>query len=240
MNKKGKYILSILLIIFSITIIDINLKNETYSENLNKENIQILELEKEIEYLKTLKKEKENQLYKYKNEDISDIQNDINSKYKYFSLYSGHLKTSGPGIRILLFDNLNDENIKFQYDMNSDVIHDNDVINIINDLKIAKAEAISINGHRLNSKTEIICGGPIIRINKYPIAMPFVIEAIGEPEILENAIKNKATNGYIIEKVLNKGLIVKKYDKIILEVCGEIEKDFYNYFSDELEIYNIK
>lgn len=45
-----------------------------------------------------------------------------------------------------MYDNPEDEIIG--QDVNDDVIHDVDVLNILNDLRVAGAEAISINGER--------------------------------------------------------------------------------------------
>ena len=55
---------------------------------------------------------------------------------------------------------------------------------IVNALKIAGAEAISINDQRIVPTTGIICGGNIIDINQEKVGAPFVIKAIGLPEQL--------------------------------------------------------
>ncbi len=63
----------------------------------------------------------------------------------------------GPGISIKMYDNPDSQIVGL--DINDDVIHDVDILNILNDLKIAGAEAISINGERVVSNSEIKCGG---------------------------------------------------------------------------------
>lgn len=64
------------------------------------------------------------------------------------------------------------------------IVHDLDVLSVINELQNAGAEAISINDQRVVPTTGIICGGNIIDINKEKVGAPFVIKAIGLPEQL--------------------------------------------------------
>ena len=64
------------------------------------------------------------------------------------------------------------------------LVHDTDVLSVINELKNAGAEAISINDQRIIPTTGIICGGNIIDINDEKVGAPFEIKAIGLPEQL--------------------------------------------------------
>jgi len=52
---------------------------------------------------------------------------------------------------------------------------------IVNGLWEAGAEAISVNGHRLTSRTAIRSAGEAILVNYRPLARPYVITAIGDP-----------------------------------------------------------
>ncbi len=69
------------------------------------------------------------------------------------------------------------------------VIHDDDLLRVINELRAAGAEAVSINGQRLISTSEIRCAGPTLSVNNVRSSAPFEIRAIGEKKSLENAIK---------------------------------------------------
>ena len=69
------------------------------------------------------------------------------------------------------------------------IIHDDDLLKVINELRAAGAEAISINGQRLVGTSEIRCAGPTLSVNNVRSAPPFEIRAIGEAKSLENAIK---------------------------------------------------
>jgi uncharacterized protein YlxW (UPF0749 family) len=94
------------------------------------------------------------------------------------------------------------------------IIHDSDVWRIINILKAAGAQAISMNGERLISTSEQICNGPTIRINKNRYAVPFEIKAIGDPDLLESGINN---DPYIADmRGSNIKIEIKKYDEILI------------------------
>ena len=69
------------------------------------------------------------------------------------------------------------------------VIHDEDILRIVNELRAAGAEAISINGQRLIATSEIRCAGPTLSVNNVRSAPPFEIIAIGDRNSLENSIK---------------------------------------------------
>lgn len=59
---------------------------------------------------------------------------------------------------------------------------------LVNKLKDAGAEAISINGQRIIAKTEISLAGDNVNINTVPTAPPYTIKAIGNPDTLEGAL----------------------------------------------------
>lgn len=103
---------------------------------------------------------------------------------------AGVTELSGPGVEVTL----NDSNISLKPGDNPNlyVLHDEDVLRVLNEIRAAGAEAISINGQRLLSNTEIRCTGPTIVLNKNKrLAPPYVITAIGNPDTLEGSIKMK-------------------------------------------------
>ena len=64
------------------------------------------------------------------------------------------------------------------------LVHSTDIIQIINELKNAGAEAISVNDQRIVLTTSITCDGNVILVNGQKIGSPFVIKAIGYPATL--------------------------------------------------------
>ena len=69
------------------------------------------------------------------------------------------------------------------------IIHDDDILRVINELRAAGAEALSINGQRLTGTSEIRCAGPTLSVNNVRSAAPFEIRAIGNKDTLANALK---------------------------------------------------
>lgn len=100
----------------------------------------------------------------------------------------------GPGIVLTMDDSKKPKNPN--QDPNLFLIHDDDVLKVVNELKAAGAEAVSINGQRLVATTEIRCAGPTISINHTLTAPPLEIRAIGDPVTLENALRMR---GGVIE-----------------------------------------
>ncbi|MCL6635697.1 MAG: DUF881 domain-containing protein [Peptococcaceae bacterium] len=101
---------------------------------------------------------------------------------------AGVTELSGPGVEVTL----NDSNITLRpgQDPNLYVLHDEDVLRVLNEIRAAGAEAVSINGQRLLATTEVRCTGPTIVLNKNKrLAPPYVITAIGNPETLESSLK---------------------------------------------------
>ena len=94
----------------------------------------------------------------------------------------GLTEVTGPGVIVTLSDSKKDASSSL--DPSSLLVHDTDVLSVINELKNAGAEAISINDQRIIPRTGIICGGNIIDINGEKVGAPFEIKAIGLPEQL--------------------------------------------------------
>lgn len=92
----------------------------------------------------------------------------------------------GQGIELTLKDDpdATRETIGIFEDISDHIIHDADLRFIVNELKNAGAEAISINGQRLVSTTAITCIGNVIKVNDEKITSPFTIKAIGLSESL--------------------------------------------------------
>lgn len=100
-------------------------------------------------------------------------------------LFSGQVPVKGPGVVITLDDS--SKNIAND-DPNLYLVHDEDMLKVINELRAAGAEAISINGQRLIATSEIRCAGPTVSVNNVRSAPPFEIRAIGSIKDLVSAI----------------------------------------------------
>jgi hypothetical protein len=71
----------------------------------------------------------------------------------------------------------------------SDIIHDSDVRDVVNELFASGAKGVAVGGQRLIAVSPIRCVGPVIRVNQKEIsANPVVIEAVGDPEVLSSGL----------------------------------------------------
>ena len=100
---------------------------------------------------------------------------------------AGETEMEGKGIVFTLDDSK--QAAKTGENKNLYIIHDEDLLRVVNELRAAGAEAISLNGQRLIGSSEIRCVGPTVLVNESRLAAPFVILAIGNPQTLESSLK---------------------------------------------------
>lgn len=155
------------------------------------------------------------------NQAVAEMKNDLDN----ISILAGLTTMKGPGIEVILDDTRALEQIMMDagyYDPMVYVIHDTDILLVINELRAAGAEAISINGQRITSNTEVRCVGPVVSVNTAKIAAPFIISAIGEADNLASALNlrggvvdamKQAKIDVTIEK--KSEIIVPEYSKVI-------------------------
>ena len=116
------------------------------------------------------------------NTELTDLENEI----KNYNKVLGMSEVTGNGIVITINDNQDIALSNWLADPNLLIVHDADLISVVNELKNAGAEAISINEQRLVTTSSIECDGNIIKVNGEKIGAPFTIKAIGIPEVLIN------------------------------------------------------
>lgn len=144
------------------------------------------------------------------NKTDSDTEAEIKENRKLLGL----TEVTGQGFIIKLDDNrqINSSEV---LNVSDYLVHEGDLLYIVNELFNAGADAIAINDQRVTSKTSIICDGNIIRINGEIVSVPITIQAIGYPERMYYALKRPG--GYL-EILANAGVqvYVQKSEKITL------------------------
>ncbi len=101
-------------------------------------------------------------------------------KYK---MSAGLVDVKGPGVIITITDPVADNEYGDAYSV---IMYNYELLlSMVNKLKEAGAEAISINGQRIISRTEISLAGDNVNINAVPTAPPYIIKAIGNPDTIE-------------------------------------------------------
>lgn len=98
----------------------------------------------------------------------------------------GLLKQEGPGLEVMLKDN--DRPLLLGDNPNTGIVHNATLVQMANFLRVAGASGIAINGQPVNTLTPISCSGPIILVNNTRITSPFTIQALGNPDTLEQGL----------------------------------------------------
>lgn len=170
--------------------------NSTVSQNYEENNLrdEVLKYKERydnrIKEIENLDQELETKIDEAtaKNSSLEEAKNQIKQGNKIIGL----TEVKGPGIIITLDDSKVDPSTVLN--PNDLLLHDLDILNVINELKNTGAEAISINDQRIVQTTSIQCGGAIISLNGDKVGAPFIIKAIGLPENLANIDR---TAGYL-------------------------------------------
>ncbi len=106
---------------------------------------------------------------------------------------AGLIDVRGGGVVLTL----NDAAVSGDLAIEDYIIHDSDVFTLLNELRMAGAEAISINGERVLAMTKTVCAGPTILINQSRYPVPFEFKAIGDPQRLYDALENSESIGIL-------------------------------------------
>ena len=131
------------------------------------------------------------QLQEVQNSTISEA---LTKEAEMFRMAAGYVPVQGPGLIVTIDDSKRP--MKPGENPNLYLIHDDDILKVINELWASGAEAISINEQRLIIGSEIRCAGPTLSVNNARYSPPYEIRAIGDPKTLEAALKMR---GGVIE-----------------------------------------
>jgi len=103
-----------------------------------------------------------------------------------YRMASGIVDVHGPGVVITIRDSAWID--EYMEDFNSILFNSDQLLSLVNRLREAGAEAISINGQRIVGTTEISLAGRSININGVATASPYTVMAIGNPETIVAAL----------------------------------------------------
>ncbi|MEB3284495.1 MAG: DUF881 domain-containing protein [Candidatus Sericytochromatia bacterium] len=100
---------------------------------------------------------------------------------------------------------------------NSAVVHAEDLLKIINELRTGGGEAISLNGHRITELSEVVTAGQHIMVNQTPVKGPYKIRAIGPTEDMKTTL---GLRGGVVEYLQFYGISVDAVARKRVEVAG--------------------
>lgn len=137
----------------------------------------------------------------------------IKEENRVLSLRASLVDVEGPGVVLTITDSKTP--VKDGENPNLYLIHDEDMLRIVNELRAAGAEAISINDQRLIGTSEIRCSGPTITVNGKIFAPPFIIKAIGDTKTLHSSLTMR---GGVVESLKYWEIEVKIQDEAHITV----------------------
>ncbi len=207
-EKKNKLIMTIIiggvcLILFAVMFMQFRTIEETditAIKNMREAELRTAISEWKSKYEETVEQLEVNQKsineYKQKlgkNEEASEL---VDNDLKESNMILGKTDVYGEGVTITL-SNSDEREVKYR-----------DLIELINELRYAGAEAISINDVRVISSTYIAQpDGVLILVNGQRISSPYVIKAIGNQTYLSSTLSLR-DSGYI-DKARAVGLNIK-------------------------------
>ncbi|MGN6131968.1 MAG: DUF881 domain-containing protein [Nocardioidaceae bacterium] len=98
---------------------------------------------------------------------------------------------SGPGVRVTLDDAPNeriDSAVELGVAPRDLLVHQQDIQAVVNALWAAGARGVTVQGQRLVSTTGVKCVGNTVILQGVPYAPPYVIEGVGDPQVLEASV----------------------------------------------------
>ena len=169
--------------------------------------------------------ETENKLKEYRSSQQSseESQKLLEDELSQINMILGKTNVEGEGIIITLKD------VTEEKATDVSKIRADDLLTIVNSLKLAGAEAISINDQRIINTTDIVyINDSFIKINQQRILAPYVIKAIGNQTYMESALVG--SGGYIDElKQLGHEVTIEKNSKVAI-----------NKYEDKIEVKYMK
>lgn len=175
-------------------------------------------LYKEIGNLREDNIEKKDKIRNYersytKNDKILD---DMKAQISDYEMFIGLNKIEGPGIILKINDGTTNALEENTEEINSKLLHDNDMALVLNELRAAGAEAISVNNHRIVPWSGVICSWAFLGFDDGGMEYaPFNIYVIGDPEKLKAALLE---DGSHVKQLMFRKLYVdiQETDKIIM------------------------
>ncbi len=165
-----------------------------YKDKITEEELYIGDLKKKIE--RTRKEIEEHRNHKFSGKEKKLKYKKEIEKYKELAGFSA---LEGEGVIIIVDDGIR-ELVDEENPLNL-IVHDVDVRTLVNELRNAGAEAISINDNRIiMGISEVVCNGPTIRINGIQQSRPYVIKAIGDKYTLAKKLLDHDSYGVNLMK----------------------------------------
>lgn len=219
-----------ILISLNMDIVDVPKKEFMTMEQYQTAYEKKARLQSDISALDKEKKILEKKIEKHEDDDFNDertsgekIRKDLEDNKKILGIDN----VKGEGLIIELEDGgkaFEDEVID-SFIQKQRTIHDNDMNELLNDIKSAGGEAISINEQRIIYNSSVYCAGQFLVIDGVKIPAPFVIKIIGDKTMIKTRLLGEESS---LKKMINRGIKVQilEKDEIYIEAyANEIREN---------------
>jgi uncharacterized protein YlxW (UPF0749 family) len=145
----------------------------------------------------------------------------LNEQLEAGRIAMGLTDVKGPGIVM----SLEDSKLRIESSATADalLVHDYDLWAVVNELRSAGAEAISVNDQRVIGETAVRCAGSVLQVNGVPVTSPFEIKAIGDAKTLAGALS--IPNGVIDRfKTYQLPAKVQRQEELVIKAIGVAPK----------------
>ena len=234
-NKKNlsiSIVIGILCILLTFGIVvqirtvqsNISISNPDYANNDLRDQVLKSKEKYDNAFAELEKVNKELEKYRTKVTDNDSSASEKQEELKKDNAILGLNDVTGEGVVITLKDNqtASVSSVTAGDDISNYLVHEIDLLKIVNELKNAGAIAISINDQRIISTTAISCEGNVININGEKVGVPFTIKAIGLPESLD-ALSRPGGYLEILKRYGIEAELKKSNDITIPKYTGKIE-----------------
>ena len=229
--KKGKIVMTVTIgiacfVLMTVMFMQFKIVNQTditSIENMRKADLttELASWKQKYDETETKLEETQELLNEYKSGEKNSEQSKklLEEELKDVNMELGKTDVEGEGITITL-KNADSTDVSISAD---------DLLVIVNALKLAGAEAISINDQRIINTTDIVyINNSFIKVNQQRILNPYIIKAIGNQSYLEAGLVG--TGGHVEDlKKLGHEVVIEKSNKIsINKYDGEMEIKYMN------------
>lgn len=141
--------------------------------------------------------------------ELQDAPVDRSDELQEAAIRIGATAVTGPGVVVTLDDAPREDADLDETDGLADRVLARDLQLLVNGLWAAGAEAIAVNDQRLTSTAAIRFAGEAIIVDFRGLTRPYVVRAIGDPEILLDEMQDGSTGAYFDGLTQDYGIIVE-------------------------------
>lgn len=163
-------------------------------------------------------------------ENFDEIYNELKSEVLRNGRLLGYELVRGEGLILTLEDGIPGETeIPGSMESWLRIIHNEDMLKLLNELYLHGAETIEINGQRVTETSEIFCSGAFISINGEKLPAPFVLKVIGDRDSLDPYISNEYNQ---VSNLKHRGIRITVEKLPIMTLEGSIEEIYPLYLTE--------